>query len=155
MSATDPGIARLLARIEKTWDELQQSIDGLTDEQLTRPGTMDEWSIRDVLAHVTTWEEQTLEHLPTIMAGGRAPKYVTYGGIDAFNAMMTDKKRGLSMAEIRRQMNETHARLLDFVRTAPADQLNHETRARRRLRLDTFGHYGEHAQAIRAWRERR
>jgi uncharacterized protein (TIGR03083 family) len=155
MSATDPGIARLLARIEKTWDELQQSIDGLTDEQLTRPGTMDEWSIRDVLAHVTTWEEQTLEHLPTIMAGGRAPKYVTYGGIDAFNAMMTDKKRGLSMAEIRRQMNETHARLLDFVRTAPADQLNHETRARRRLRLDTFGHYAEHAQAIRAWRERR
>jgi uncharacterized protein (TIGR03083 family) len=153
MNLSDSGVARLLARIDKTWNELQQSIDGLTDEQLTQPGTMDEWSIRDVLAHITTWEEQTLEHLPTIMSGGRTPKYVTYGGIDAFNAMMTEKKRGLSLAEIRRQMNATHARLLDLIRSAPADQLNHETRARRRLRWDTFNHYAEHAKAIHVWRE--
>jgi uncharacterized protein (TIGR03083 family) len=154
MNISDPAVARLLARIEKTWDELQQSISGLSDAQLTEPRTMDEWSVRDVLAHITTWEEQTLEHLPTIMAGGRTPKYLTFGGIDAFNGMMTEKKRGLSLAEILRQMSETHERLIDLVRSAPAEQLNHETRARRRLRWDTFQHYAEHAKAIRDWRER-
>jgi hypothetical protein len=77
---------------------------------------------------------------------------VTYGGIDAFNAMMMEQKRELPIAEIRRQMNDTHARLIELIRNAPADQLNHETRARRRLRWDTFHHYSEHAKAIREWR---
>jgi hypothetical protein len=154
MNISDPAVARLLGRIDKTWDELQQSISGLSDAQLTEPRTMDEWSVRDILAHITTWEEQTLEHLPTIMAGGRTPKYLTFGGIDAFNAMMTQKKRGLSLAEIRRQMSETHARLIELIQSAPADQLNRETRARRRLRWDTFHHYAEHAKVIRDWRER-
>jgi hypothetical protein len=153
MAIADSALARLLARIDKAWDELQQSIEGLTDEQLAEPRTMDEWSVRDILAHITTWEEQTLEHLPTIMAGGRPPKYVTYGGIDAFNAMMTEKKRGLSLAEIRRQMSETHGRLLELIKSSPAEQLTHETRARRRLRWDTYHHYAEHARAIRVWRQ--
>jgi uncharacterized protein (TIGR03083 family) len=150
--ATDPVVARLLARIDESWDELQQSIEGLTDAQLTQPETMDQWSIRDVLAHITTWEEETLKHLPTIMAGGRSPRYATQGGIDAFNAMTMEQKRNLSLAEIRRQLYETHARLIEFIRSAPAEQLSGETRARRRLRWDTFHHYSEHARAICEWR---
>ena len=122
MIANDPVVARLLARVNESWSELQQSVEGLTDAQLTQPGTMDQWSIRDVLAHITTWEGEALQHLPTIMAGGRPPRYVTYGGIDAFNAMITEQKRELSIAEIRRQMHETHRQLLDLIRSAPADQ---------------------------------
>jgi hypothetical protein len=153
MIATDHAVARLLARIDKSWEELQRSIEGLTDAQLTQPETMDQWSIRDVLAHITTWEGEALQHLPTIMSGGRPPRYVTFGGIDAFNAMVMEQKRQLSLADIRHQMHETHQRLLELILSAPADQLNHETRARRRLRWDTYHHYSEHAKAIREWRE--
>jgi DinB family protein len=106
------------------------------------------------MAHITTWESEALEHLPLIMRGGRPPKYVTYGGIDAFNAQKTDEKRSLPLAEVRRQMDETHKRLLAFIRSAPSDQFAHETRARRRLRLDAYGHYALHARAIREWRAR-
>jgi hypothetical protein len=102
---------------------------------------------------VTIWEEEALRHLPLIIAGGRPPRYVTYGGIDAFNARMIAEKRGLALADVRGQLAETHRRLIEFVRSAPADQFTRETRARRRLRLDTYGHYPLHAEAIRAWRE--
>ena len=152
MSASEAGISRLLTRIDARWHELQNSIEGLTGAQLVEPGTMDEWSIRDMLAHVTTWEEQALEHLPTIIAGGRPSKYVIYGGIDGFNAMMTEKKRGLSIDEVKRQMADTHRRLLEFVRSAPSEHFSSDTRARRRLRWDTYGHYALHAKAIRDWR---
>ena len=105
-------------------------------------------SPREVLQHA-------LKHLPLIIAGGRPPRYVTYGGIDAFNARMTDQKRGLSLADVRRQLDETHRRLIDFIQSAPEDQFTDETRFRRRLRLDTYSHYPIHAEVIRAWREQR
>lgn len=41
-----------------------------------------------------------------------------YGGSDAFNALMTEQRRDLSLAAVRRQHEEVHARLLDLVRHA-------------------------------------
>jgi hypothetical protein len=109
--------------------------------------------VRDILAHVSTWEEEALTHLPLILEVGTPPRYsVKYGGIDAFNARMTEQKASLSLAVVRRQLDGTHRRLIDFIQRAPEDQLSRETRFRRRLRLDTYGHYPQHAEAIRQWR---
>jgi len=77
-----------------------------------------------------------------------------YGGIDAFNAQVIAERRKLSLAEVLRQRDETHRRLIEFLQTVPEDQIANETRFRRRLRLDTYGHYPEHAEAIRKWRAR-
>jgi len=112
-------------------------------------------SVRDILAHVSTWEEEALTHLPLILEGGTPPRYsVTFGGIDAFNARMTQQKASLSLAAVRRQLDDTHRRLIDFVQTAPEDPLSRESRFRRRLRLDAYGHYPLHAEAIRQWRRK-
>ena len=155
MSRGDAPVAKLLKRLEAAWAALQASYAGLPDAELLEPGVVGEWSVKDVLAHVTTWEQEALKQLPLIVAGGRPPRYAASGGIDAFNARMTEQKRGLALAEVRRQHDETHRRLLDFVRSAPEEQLIGETRFRRRLRLDTYGHYPLHAEAIRTWRGRR
>lgn len=118
------------------------------------PGVSGEWSVRDILAHVTTWEEETLKYLPLILRHETPPRYSAQGGINGFNALMTERKRELSLAEVRRQMDETHRRLIDFIEGAPEDQLRTETRFRHRLRVDTYGHYPKHAQAIAKWRAR-
>ncbi len=97
-------------------------------------------------------EEEALKYLPLIIEGGTPPRYVTYGGLDAFNAMMTERKRGLSLDEVRTQMKETHRRLLDYIDTVPEEEYRRETRFRHRLRLDTYSHYPLHTEAIRAWR---
>jgi hypothetical protein len=151
---TDP-VGRLIERLDKAWTAFTDAYAGLSDAQLTEQGVTEDWSVKDILAHVTTWEEEALKYLPLIIEGGRPPRYATYGGIDAFNAQMTERKRDLPLAEVRRQLHETHRRLVSLIRNVPEDQLKAETRARRRLRLDTYGHYPEHTEAIRAWRERR
>jgi hypothetical protein len=108
-----------------------------------------------MIAHVTWWEEEALKHLPLIITGGRPPRYARqYGGIDAFNAQMTEQTRGLSLSDVLRQLEETHRRLIAYVHSVPEEPFTRETRFRRRLRLDTYSHYPKHAQAIRAWRER-
>ena len=94
-----------------------QSYAGLSEAQMVEPGVVGDWSVKDVLAHVTTWEEEALTHLPHILAGETPPRYsVTYGGVDAFNALMTERKRELSLEEVLRQLDETHARLMAYVR---------------------------------------
>src|SRR5919106_821131 len=127
---------RLLQRLDKAWLEFKESYAGLSDSQVLKPGVQGRWSVRDIFAHVTTWEEEALTHLPLILEGGRPPRYsTTYGGIDAFNALMTDRKRDLSLSEVRRQLDEVHGRLIDYVQRAPEHLLTRETRFRRRLRL--------------------
>ena len=144
-----------LARIGAAWAEFEDSYAGLPEARLLTRGVTGAWSVRDVIAHVTWWEEEALAHLPLVRTGGRPPRYsVTYGGIDAFNALMTERRRGLPLAEVLRQRDDVHRRLLAYVRGAPDELFARETRFRRRLRLDTYGHYPIHARAIRAWRSR-
>ena len=147
---------RLLQTLDNAWVAFQQSYAGLSDAELLEPGVSGAWSVKDIIAHVTWWEEEALTHLPHIAAGGRPPRYsVTYGGIDAFNARMTELRGGLSLADVRRQQEDVHRRLIALIRSAPDAQIAGETRFRRRLRLDTYGHYPKHERAIRRWRERR
>jgi hypothetical protein len=147
---------QLLKRLDKAWKAFKESYAGLSDAELLEPDVTGAWSIKDIIAHVTWWEEEALKHLPLILAGGRPPRYsVTYGGIDAFNARMTEQRKNLSLAEVLRQQDEVHGRLVAFIENTPDDQASGETRFRRRLRLDTYGHYPKHTRAVRAWREQR
>lgn len=144
---------QLLNRLGSAWQLLQKSYAGLSDEDLMLPGVTGNWSVRDILAHVTTWEEEALTHLPTILKGGRPPRYsVTHGGINAFNAQKTEEKKNLSLTEVQRQFEGTHKRLLSFIEHVPEEQFQSETIFRRRLRLDSYSHYPKHAAAIRKWR---
>jgi hypothetical protein len=144
---------QLLKRLEKSWAALEESYNGLSDSQMTESGVLDNWSVKDILAHVTTWEEESLKYLPLIVAGGRPPRYTQYGGIDAFNAQMTEQKRDLALSDVMRQLDEIHHRLIDYIQSVPEEHFTRETRFRRRLRLDSYSHYPEHARAIRDWRE--
>lgn len=145
---------QVLERLATAWSEFEDSYAGLSDAELLTPGVTGQWSVRDIIAHVTWWEEEALEHLPLIREGGRPPRYsVKYCGIDAFNALMTERRRHLSLPEVLRQHDNVHERLIAYVRSAPEELYRTETRFRRRLKLDAYGHYPIHARAIRAWRK--
>lgn len=144
---------RVLRRIEQEWTAFTASYDGLDETALLTPGVTGNWSIRDLIAHVTWWEEEALTHVPHLLEGGRAPRYsVMYGGIHAFNALMTERKHSLSLAKVFEEQEQTHRRLIALVNRLPESALAGDSRVRRRLRLDTYGHYPKHAEAIRRWR---
>src|SRR5712691_11798752 len=145
----------LLKRLDTAWRAFKESYAGLSEAQLMEPGVSGAWSVRDIIAHVITWEEEALKHLPSVLEDREPPRYsVTYGGIDAFNTQMTSRKGGQSLSEMFRQLDDVHQRVIDVIERAPESHLIIETRFRRRLRLDTYTHYPKHAQAIRRWRER-
>jgi hypothetical protein len=143
---------QLLDRLDSAWQDFTASYAGLAEARLTEPGAAGDWSVKEIIAHVTTWEEEALQYLPVIAAGGVAPRYAAVGGIDAFNADMSERKRNLSLGEVLTQQADTHRRLIAYIEQVPDELFSRETRFRRRLRLDTYGHYPLHAGAIREWR---
>ncbi len=146
---------RLLARVEGAWAAFTGSYADLAERDLLRPGVIGNWSVRDIIVHVTTWEEEAVKHLPGILTGRRPPRYsVTYGGIDAFNALMTATRKDLPLAEVLRQQAAVHRRVVALIERAPEKELVSGTRFRNRLRLDTYGHYAGHTAAILRWRRR-
>src|SRR5690606_19015315 len=139
---------QVLARLERAWKDFEESYAGLIEAELLAPSVTGQWSVRDIIAHATRWAEQAPTHLPRILEGGRPPRYsAMYGGIDAFNALMTEKRKGLSLEEVLRQHDDVHERLVAYVQRAPAEVYAKETRFRRRLRLDSYSHYPIHAKA--------
>ena len=103
---------RLFGWLEGEWTRLVESFSGLQDSALNEPGAVGHWSVRDLLGHIATWEEEALIALPVILEGRPLPRYASSGGIDAFNAREHARKRGSTLAEVKRDLAATHERLI-------------------------------------------
>jgi len=141
---------RILSRLEQAWQAFLESFADLPESALFEVGVCGQWSIRDLMAHVTTWEEETLKALPIIIEGKSPPKYATYGGIDAFNTLQYEKKRNLSLGQVKKDLILTHQRLVYFLKDVPETAFT--PRLVRRLGIDTYRHYREHTEQIGKWR---
>jgi Mycothiol maleylpyruvate isomerase N-terminal domain len=90
-------------------------IRGLTDPQLTRRRTIGggDWSVKDLLAHMTTWEEAALDSLTAWRSGSADPvrEALRSEGVDAFNARWIKAKATTSLARVRTEFRSVHWRL--------------------------------------------
>jgi hypothetical protein len=145
------------ARIDATWADFLASWSGLDDADLIVPGVTGDWSVKDILAHVTTWEDVTMSMSQAQIDGTAPPEWNDDEpwDLDAFNARTSAEKATLSLDEVRTQLADTHDRLLAWLPSIAEDHLAAGSDVEDRLRADTWDHYPEHANAIRAWRESR
>jgi hypothetical protein len=50
----------LLQSIKGTRERLEKKFSKLTPEQMIWPGSMDDWSVKDILAHLVDWEQRLI-----------------------------------------------------------------------------------------------
>lgn len=153
LRTSNPRANRVLDQLDAAWSDFHEAYAGLTDVQMQIAGVTGNWSVRDLIAHVTWWDQESIDHLPITVVRGRLPRYSQqYGGIDAFNAMKTRETAALTLIEVQDAARSTHQRLLDYLLELDADDWVANNRFRHRLKLDTWSHYPIHAADIRAWR---
>jgi hypothetical protein len=56
------------------------------------------------------------------------------------------------MTEVQDKVQQTHAKVIDYLQSTPEEAFSSGSRFRRRILLDTYGHYPYHAKSIRDWR---
>ena len=82
-------------QLDKTRERLLAIIEPLPDESLAVPGAMDDWSILDLLAHLTVWESELVTALMQIDRGNKPARLLeAYSDVDGYNARSFAANRG-------------------------------------------------------------
>ena len=158
---TYPGsTAELLDLIQRSWDDLWATIDGLTPAQMEIPDTGG-WSIKDNLAHLTVWERYMVLHYLQGRPAGEAmglDEATVQSHYDEINAAIHERNRDRSLDEVTRMARAIHQEVVDYLAAVSFETLmrqkDDDDPEKRPLLAwvagNTYEHYDEHLDAIRA-----
>lgn len=146
----------LLGELEKARAELRASYQGLPDEQMTRLGAVGEWSVKDVLSHVASWDEILLPDLARL-ARGDTPALASIdletASFDSANAVIMSQRRKLPLAQVLRELDIDRADVMAAVGRLPDSALAEGQFGRVLIQI-TAAHDREHAAGILEWRRK-
>jgi hypothetical protein len=152
----------LLEAIQKGRAEFEAVLAGLTPEQMTAPGVMGEWSVKDTLGHIAVWESRLVTTLYAVERGATPKMFRTQAEVDKANAESYAEQRDRPLDRVLSDFHGVHAQLLKRLEAARERDLTDPHRFKwmeddpleKLVAGDTFGHYVEHRPAIAAWRSR-
>jgi uncharacterized protein (TIGR03083 family) len=151
----------LLTRLKESRARLEAALAGLTEAQFIMPGAMDDWTVKDLLAHLTAWEVE----LVTLVGRwqlGQSPNPLpdddkTVARLNArWRAAYKDRPLDRVLADwraVRQQTLRQVERLSDADLNAPRKWLKGETLADT-IKSETFEHEAEHLAHLLDWREK-
>ena len=153
----------LLHRIEEGRKKLNQAIEGLTPKEMIQERVNQEWTVKDILGHITSWEEEDRKVAERI-AREENPKF-DYGispenDWREWNREQVEKKRGYSLKRILKELEGEHKKFMEMVRRLTEEQLARngicpwqmESTVEELIRV-TYVHDEEHAEKILEWRK--
>ena len=142
-----------MAEVAKAREGLMASLEGLSDEQMTRPAA-GEWSVKDLLAHLACWDELSLPDVRRL-GRGDAPALAAFDikKVDEWNGMLMSLRRHFPLDQARRELKICREMLLDAVAELPDSALAEGQFGRNLLNICVF-HDKEHEEDIRNWRKR-
>ncbi|MBI5354231.1 MAG: ClbS/DfsB family four-helix bundle protein [Chloroflexi bacterium] len=79
------------------------------------------WTVREIIAHLSGWDDATIAFIKAIVAG-EVPATPAARGIDAYNEETVATREGLDYDHIYREYLETRKVLLDLIRTMPEEK---------------------------------
>lgn len=157
--------ADLLQRSNDAWAELSRLLDSLDAEQMTSTDAQG-WTVKDHMAHITTWEKSLLAFLggqDPLAAMGLDPEQLASREVDRLNEGIYQANRSRPLAEVRSDFRATHDEIMAVLARLdnadlhrphayfqPDDPRNRQDPAIDWIAADTYEHYEEHIPWINA-----
>jgi hypothetical protein len=139
------------------WDALIAHID---EARMTEPGVEGEWSLKDILAHVTGYEREMADVLQARALVGSE----LWGlPLEARNAGVYEEIRNRPLPDVLSETRTVFQQLIAGLRALTDDDLNEASRFAeippdwkpwQVIASNTYEHYPDHIRAIRAWLEK-
>lgn len=150
--------AELLTMMQQSYNDFEALLAPLSEEQLTTPFMENDWSMRDMLAHITTWQQRGVLRLEAVRQNKEAdtPVIRTDEEADRYTRAQLQKYQGRSLAEVRYDFRASYRQLVTAV-TALGEELLFEPGRFEWMdgaalwacpRLYTCEHYEEHTADI-------
>ena len=142
-------------------DKLDSLIDQIQPSTMTLPGASGEWSVKDIIAHITSYDHWLA--LTLALRGHKPPNlWIEDIPLDEFNRRLFDENRDLTLDEVLQQYGEVWKKILEETRALPETYLFAEQSVQGVpdkfkpcdiLKSESYGHYLDHVPALKAWLE--
>jgi len=157
-----PGKAAIIDSFRAEQAALEQVLAPLSEQQMTTPGVAGEWSIKDVLAHISAWERVWLARLQAA-ANHSEPLYsLTPGGptfteldeddVDPINDEFYQHNKDRSLQDVLTESRTLPVQIVDALQKLSYDDLSAWAKGQP---LDEYigtpDHIEEHLEGIQAW----
>ena len=128
----------------------------LPEREILRLRTLDRWSVKDVLAHLLTCDEETVRRF-RLIARGRGDRIAWFESMahaDRFNARSVARARRLRLSTVIRRMKRVRADLVkrfERLPTAALSDPSHDYTVVQWLPAPGWSHERDHLGEIKTW----
>jgi hypothetical protein len=123
-----PTMTEVTSTLNQERTILIDAIQGLPDSVLNQKGIVGEWSIKNVLAHLNSWEQVVIQMLPERLATGVTPKLLSdsVADEDGWNAQQVNSSEHMTPQEQLAQFQHTRQELLQLIQDIGEEGLQRE-----------------------------
>lgn len=155
-----PMTAARLADILRTeraqWNALLAEVG---PERMAIAGVEGEWSMKEIVAHLTWYEQAVVDGARQVMATGAFTRPGNGQEMDARNARIASESHARPAADLLAEADAVFHQLLQIIAAIPDNVLNDakflglpdEIPPWMRVANNSYLHYQQHEEAIRAW----
>ena len=137
----------LLGLVQTNWVAFRLAIGAIGLPALENT-TSSGWTYKDLVAHVAAWED----HIVMRLKGVRETDADTYPGADdadTFNAEVVERTRGRAAADVIRDLDAAHERLVAELQQLTPERIHRNNSwVVGEVASDTFGHYAGHFDEV-------
>ncbi|MCX7755547.1 MAG: maleylpyruvate isomerase N-terminal domain-containing protein [Anaerolineales bacterium] len=109
----------LITRLERSHAIMLAHLDKVDKNRKIYPL----WTIREILAHLSGWDDAVISFVRTILEGGQPGLTVAAEGVDVYNAATVSTREGLSYDQVYREYVQTRRILLDLLLQVPEEEI--------------------------------
>ncbi len=154
--------AELLDNLRAAHEPLEQTLAAMTATQLTTPGVYaddnGEWTVKDILAHITWWEQSVFGWLDLPRAVERSPLPEGELSEEQTNNAIFEGNRNRPLDAVMNSFQHSYQQLVSAVEAASEEQLNQRRKSApngptiyESFPGNTYDHYQIHLQSMRDW----
>ncbi|MEW6718284.1 MAG: ClbS/DfsB family four-helix bundle protein [Chloroflexota bacterium] len=156
-----PSKAEMLDRIRSERTLLEELLTRMVREQMTQVGVEGDWSVKDILAHISTWERCMVGWIEEALRNEIPEIPKTWEEVHQINARIYTENKDNPLDEVLEEFGLSHQAAWGVVESTPEECLVDPQRFDWRngvslwkvVAANTWWHYAMHRESIEKWLE--
>ena len=155
---------KILEHIQVERARFEGTLAKLSEAQMLIPGVIEGWTVKDLLAHITVWEQRMVHWLAETVRGKEPqmlPPGMTWDDLDEWNEQTYQKHRAHPLDMVLTDFALSYPQALEAAQEISEEDLIDPHRFSWRkgeplwvmVAANTFWHYKEHDESIKSWHE--
>lgn len=153
---------RLLSEMQDERARLEATLNQIDPQDMVAPGVVDNWTVKDLLAHISVWEQRMIRWLADSVRDVEPqmlPPGMTWDDLDQWNEQTYQEHRQRPLQEVLAEFGASFPQAVSAVQAvSEADLVDPDRFPWREGRplwvmvaANTSWHYKEHNEALEAW----